>query len=122
MRISDWSSDVCSSDLITLPALAGVFLLYAVYGNLLPENISHRGYPWGRVLTDLYSQDGMFGLVLNVTATYVVLFVVFGVLLNRFGAGDFFVRLPFALTVGFRGGHAKSAVLGVSEGGRAGAG
>src|SRR3546814_17206746 len=82
MRISDWSSDVCSSDLytqtdfivaliatvvsleatrrimgITLPALAGVFLLYAVYGNLLPENISHRGYPWGRVLTDLYRSE-----------------------------------------------------------------
>src|SRR3546814_7708613 len=73
---------------ITLPALAGVFLLYAVYGNLLPVNISHRGYPWGRVLTDLYSQEAMFGLVLNVTATYVVLFVVFGALINRFGAGD----------------------------------
>src|SRR3546814_7315109 len=54
----------------------------------------------------------MFGLVLNVTATYVVLFVVFGALMNRFGAGDFFVRLPFALTAGFRGGPAKAAVLG----------
>src|SRR3546814_18129648 len=54
----------------------------------------------------------MFGLVLNVTATYVVLFVVFGALMNRFGAGDFFVRLPFALTAGFRGGPAQAAVLG----------
>src|SRR3546814_777289 len=54
----------------------------------------------------------MFGLVLNVTATYVVLFVVFGALMNRFGAGDFFVRLPFALTAGLRGGPAKAAVLG----------
>src|SRR3546814_16363555 len=54
----------------------------------------------------------MFGLVLNVMATYVVLFVVFGALMNRFGAGDFFVRLPFALTAGFRGGPAKAAVLG----------
>lgn len=97
---------------ITLPALAGVFLLYAVYGNLLPQNISHRGYPWGRVLTYLFSQEGMFGLVLDVTAAYVVLFVVFGALMNRFGAGDFFVRLPFALTAGFRGGPAKAAVLG----------
>jgi TRAP transporter 4TM/12TM fusion protein len=95
-----------------LPALAVLFLLYAVYGNLLPESVSHRGYPWGRVLTDLFSQEGMFGLVLNVTAQYVVLFVVFGALMNRFGAGDFFVRLPFALTAGYRGGPAKAAVLG----------
>lgn len=97
---------------IVLPLLAALFLLYAVYGNLLPQGVSHRGYPWGRVLTDLYSQEGMFGLVLNVTAAYVVLFVVFGALMNRFGAGDFFVRLPFALTSGFKGGPAKAAVLG----------
>lgn len=95
-----------------LPAVALVFLLYAVYGNMLPENISHRGYPWGRVLTDMFTQEGMFGLVLNVTAQYVVLFVVFGALMNRFGAGDFFVRLPFALTAGYRGGPAKASVLG----------
>ncbi len=95
-----------------LPAVAIVFLLYAVYGNLLPESVSHRGYPWGRVLTDMFTQEGMFGLVLNVTAQYVVLFVVFGALMNRFGAGDFFVRLPFALTAGYRGGPAKAAVLG----------
>lgn len=97
---------------IVLPVLAAVFLLYAVYGNLMPEGISHRGYPWGRVLTDMFSQEGIFGLVLNVTANYVVLFVVFGALMNRFGAGDFFVRLPFALTAGYRGGPAKAAVLG----------
>ncbi|NNU82028.1 TRAP transporter fused permease subunit [Halovulum dunhuangense] len=95
-----------------LPAVAVIFLLYAVYGNLLPESVSHRGYPWGRVLTDMFTQEGMFGLVLNVTAQYVVLFVVFGALMNRFGAGDFFVRLPFALTAGYRGGPAKAAVLG----------
>lgn len=95
-----------------LPAVAVIFLLYAVYGNMLPENISHRGYPWPRVLTDMFTQEGMFGLVLNVTAQYVVLFVVFGALMNRFGAGDFFVRLPFALTAGYRGGPAKAAVLG----------
>ncbi|UMA67155.1 TRAP transporter fused permease subunit (plasmid) [Roseivivax marinus] len=97
---------------ILLPALAATFLVYAVYGNMLPESISHRGYSWGRVLTDLFSQEGMFGLVLNVTANYVVLFVVFGALMNRFGAGDFFVRLPFALTAGYKGGPAKAAVLG----------
>lgn len=95
-----------------LPIVAIVFLLYAVYGNMLPENISHRGYSWPRVLTDMFTQEGMFGLVLNVTAQYVVLFVVFGALMNRFGAGDFFVRLPFALTAGYRGGPAKASVLG----------
>jgi TRAP transporter 4TM/12TM fusion protein len=95
-----------------LPVLCLVFLLYAVYGNLMPEGISHRGYPWGRVLTDMFSQGGIFGLVLNVTANYVVLFVVFGALMNRFDAGDFFVRLPFALTAGYKGGPAKAAVLG----------
>ncbi|ESR25358.1 TRAP transporter permease [Lutibaculum baratangense] len=97
---------------LMLPIVAILFLLYAVYGNLLPQDISHRGYEWGRVLTSMFSQEGMFGLVLQVTAAYVVLFVVFGALMNRFGAGDFFVRLPYALTAGFRGGPAKAAVLG----------
>lgn len=95
-----------------LPIVAALFLFYAIFGNLLPQSISHRGYSWERVATTLFTQEGIFGLVLEVTATYVLLFVVFGALMNRFGAGDFFVRLPYALTAGFRGGPAKAAVLG----------
>nr|WP_240457715.1 TRAP transporter fused permease subunit [Halomonas socia] len=95
-----------------LPIVGCLFLLYAVYGDLLPHSISHRGYPWPRVLTAMFSQEGMFGMVLEVTAAYVLLFVIFGAMMNRFGAGEFFIRLPFALTAGYRGGPAKASVLG----------
>lgn len=95
-----------------LPIVGAAFLLYAVYGHLLPQSVSHRGYPWPRVLTSMFTQEGMFGMVLEVTATYVLLFVIFGAMMNRFGAGEFFIRLPYALTAGYRGGPAKASVLG----------
>ncbi|MCP8615917.1 TRAP transporter permease [Salirhabdus salicampi] len=94
-----------------LPILAAVFLLYGNLGQKMPHLLSHSGYSWERLAAEMFTQNAIFGIVLETTASYVVLFVVFGALLNNLGAGEFFVRFPYALTAGFRGGPAKSAVV-----------
>lgn len=94
-----------------LPLLAMAFLLYGNLGNYMPIQLSHRGFSWQQLAAEMFTQNAIFGIVLETTATYVVLFVVFGSLLNAFGAGEFFVKFPYALTAGFRGGPAKAAVL-----------
>lgn len=94
-----------------LPILSAAFLLYGYLGPYMPPLLSHGGYSFDRLATEMFSQNAIFGIVLETTATYVVLFVVFGSLLNRMGAGEFFVKFPYALTAGFRGGPAKTAVV-----------
>lgn len=94
-----------------LPILAGAFLLYGNLGAYMPNLLSHSGYSWKRLAAEMFTQNAMFGIVLETTATYVVLFVVFGALLNAMGAGEFFVKFPYALTAGFRGGPAKASVV-----------
>lgn len=94
-----------------MPALASTFLLYAFFGEHLSGIFQHPGYRYYSIIRNIFSQEGMYGIVLYTTAAYVVLFVVFGALLHRFGAGKFFVELPYALTCGFRGGPAKGAVV-----------
>lgn len=94
-----------------LPLIAVIFLLYGNLGNYMPANLSHGGFSWQQLAAEMFTQNAIFGIVLETTATYVVLFVIFGSLLNAFGAGEFFVKFPYALTAGFRGGPAKSSVL-----------
>lgn len=94
-----------------LPVLAILFLLYGYLGPYMPNLLSHGGYSVMRLATEMFTQNAIFGIVLETTATYVVLFVVFGGILNRMGAGEFFVKFPYALTAGLRGGPAKAAVV-----------
>ncbi len=96
-----------------LPALAGLFLLYAALGASLPNwAMPHRGYGLERIVsqTFLHSQ-GVFGVALYVMFIYVFLFVVFGSMLDATGATDYIVgagRRLFGRTVG---GPAKVAVF-----------
>jgi len=97
----------------TLPILAGVFLLYARFGSLLPDWLMpHRGYGVDRIVsqTFLHSQ-GVFGIALKVMFSYVFLFVVFGALLQATGATQFVIDMARRLFQGSSGGPAKVAVL-----------
>lgn len=96
---------------IILPIIASVFLLYAFLGQNLAGPIAHPGFPSHIIINQIFSQSGIFGIVLYTTTAYVVLFVVFGALLNKFGAGEFFVEFPYALTCGMKAGPAKAAVV-----------
>ena len=79
-----------------LPATAIAFLLYAWAGPLLDQIgldlIAHRGYGPARLVGTLYmTLEGIFGVPLDVTATYIVLFTIYGALLDASGAGRFFI-------------------------------
>ncbi|MGB9867870.1 MAG: TRAP transporter permease [Bacillota bacterium] len=96
-----------------LPLLAIVFLLYARYGYLLPGPISHRGFSWARILTRMYMTDeGLFGVTLMVSASYVFMFIVFGAFLSKTGTAKFFNDLALSLAGRLRGGPAQVAVFG----------
>lgn len=93
--------------------IAGVFVLYVFFGHLdfLPDVIQWKGASVGKALWHYWMQtEGVFGVALGVSATVIFLFVLFGSLLERAGAGAYFIRLAFALLGHMRGGPAKAAV------------
>jgi TRAP transporter 4TM/12TM fusion protein len=95
-----------------LPAITVVFLAYAFVGPWMPELLSHRGYSVRRVVGQLYlTTEGIFGIPLGVSATFVFAFVLFGALLERTGAGEYLIRIAFSLVGHTRGGPAKVAVM-----------
>ncbi|MFC6658907.1 TRAP transporter permease [Roseibium salinum] len=95
-----------------LSLIAVVFLLYPFVSSYLPEVISTRGYGWERVSIFLATGgEGIFGIPLGVSASYIIIFTIFGAFLNNFGAGDFFFQLAHSLTRGARAASAKTAVI-----------
>jgi TRAP transporter 4TM/12TM fusion protein len=89
-----------------------IMLCYGVYGDLFPDIISHAGDTFPELCTSIfYKSDGVFGIMANVLATYVILFVLFGAFLEKCGAQRFFIDWPLA-AVGHRvGGPAKVSVI-----------
>jgi TRAP transporter 4TM/12TM fusion protein len=89
----------------------GMFL-YGYLGPLFPEIIAHRGFGIERLCTALFlTTNGVFGVMANVLATYVILFIFFGAFLHKSGAGKFFIDFPLALAGRTTGGPAKVAVI-----------
>jgi len=96
-----------------IPVLSIFFLAYALFlGRYIPGAFHHRGISLGRLLYRMYLTDeGMFGIVCTVSATYVYLFILFGAFLLKSGAGEFIIKLAQALTGRRVGGPAKIAVI-----------
>ncbi len=95
---------------LTIIAVAGV--LYALFGRAMPSVIAHRGFPLRRIFEySFFSQAGIFGIMANVMATYVILFIFFGAFLEKSGVGQFFIDLPIAVAGRSVGGPAKVAVI-----------
>lgn len=95
-----------------LTAVVVAFLLYNLFGYLLPSPFGHGVSSYTYVLDVLvFTTDGLFGVPIQVVASYVFLFVLFGTLLAKAGGGDFFFNLASALTGKTRGGPAKVAVI-----------
>jgi TRAP transporter 4TM/12TM fusion protein len=89
-----------------------VMLLYGVYGEYAPEVISHAGDTFPELCTSIfYKSDGVFGIMANVLATYILLFVIFGAFLEKCGAQRFFIDLPLAAVGHKVGGAGKVAVI-----------
>ncbi|NQU60744.1 MAG: TRAP transporter fused permease subunit, partial [Rhodospirillales bacterium] len=95
-----------------LVIVATVFLLYSYFGQMMPDLISHRGLSINRLIGYQWlGQEAIFGLPIDVSVSFVFLFVLFGALLDKAGAGKYFLDLSFALVGKYRGGPAKAAIL-----------
>ncbi|KPA11236.1 TRAP-type uncharacterized transport system, fused permease component [Candidatus Magnetomorum sp. HK-1] len=96
-----------------LPVIAIVFCIYAFFGPYMPDLIAFKGVSLNRFVGQMtLSTEGIYGIPLDVSATIVFLFVLFGAMLDRAGAGHYFIQLALSLLGGFKGGPAKAAILG----------
>ncbi|NKQ40713.1 MAG: TRAP transporter permease [Sulfurovum sp.] len=96
---------------MALPVIAVVFLLYDYLGPYMPDLIAHKGASLNKIIGQMYlTTEGIFGVPLGVSASYVFLFVLFGALLERAGAGKYFIDLAYALLGKYDGGPAKASV------------
>jgi TRAP transporter 4TM/12TM fusion protein len=87
-------------------------LLYGVFGPYAPELFAHPGDTFPNLCTTIYyMSDGVFGIMANVLATYVILFVLFGAFLEKSGAQKFFIDFPLAAVGHKIGGPAKVSVI-----------
>ena len=107
------SLEVCRRVLGWSMTLIGVFMVcYAYFGPYFPEVMAHRGFGFERLSTAIFlTTNGVFGVMANVLATYVILFIFFGAFLHKSGAGKFFIDLPMAMAGKSTGGPAKVAVM-----------
>ena len=99
---------------LPLLIVATVFVLYVFFGDaqFLPETVQWRGASYGKAMWHYWMQnEGVFGVALGVSASLIFLFVLFGSILEKSGAGNYFIKVAFALLGHFRGGPAKAAVL-----------
>ena len=95
-----------------LTAIVGLFLIYNWFGSWLPAPFGHGIKDFSYSLDILlFTTDGVFGVPIQVIASYVFIFVLFGTLLAKAGGGQFFFDLASAMTRGARGGPAKVAVI-----------
>ena len=92
--------------------VAVVFLIYTFGGPYMPDMIAHRGFSLNRAMSHQWlTTEGVFGVALGVSSSFIFLFVLFGSLLDKAGAGNYFIKSAFALLGHMRGGPAKAAVL-----------
>ncbi|MFP6688764.1 MAG: TRAP transporter permease, partial [Alphaproteobacteria bacterium] len=97
---------------LPLVIVASVFLVYSIFGPAMPEIISHKGLSLSRLVGYHWlGGEAIFGIPIDVSTSFVFLFVLFGALLDRAGAGQYFLNLAFAMVGRFRGGPAKAAIL-----------
>lgn len=95
-----------------LMIIAMVFLAFSLLGSHLPQIVAHDSDSIQEIVKQQwFSQEGVFGTALKVSTTLVFLFVLFGALLDKAGAGNYFIQTAFSLLGHFRGGPAKAAVI-----------
>ncbi|WP_305044067.1 TRAP transporter permease [Geoalkalibacter sp.] len=95
-----------------LPVIAAAFTGYAFFGPYMPDFLAFKGVSLARYVSQIsLTTEGIYGIPLGVSARIVFLFVLFGALLDKAGAGKFFIDLAMSLLGRYRGGPAKAAVL-----------
>ncbi len=95
--------------------IAVVFLLYVFFGSssIFPDVIRWSGASLKKAMSHMWiTSEGVFGIALGVSTKFVFLFVLFGALLDKAGAGNYFIKMAFGALGHLKGGPAKAAVVG----------
>lgn len=101
-RISGWP----------LVLLSLIFIAYGLFGQSMPGIFTHRGYNWAKLINHIFiNTEGIYGTSVNVAASYIFLFILFGSIMNKSGMGQFFNDIALALAGHTKGGPAKVAVI-----------
>ena len=96
---------------MSLPTIAVIFLAYDYLGPYMPDLIAHKGASINKIIGQMYlTTEGIFGVPLGVSAGFVFLFVLFGALLDRAGAGEYFISIAYNWLGKYDGGPAKASV------------
>jgi TRAP transporter 4TM/12TM fusion protein len=92
--------------------LAVLFLVYALAGRYMPEVIGHKGASVNRLMSHMWlTTEGVYGIALGVSSSFIFVYVLFGALLDRAGAGNYMMQVSFAFLGHLRGGPAKVSVV-----------
>jgi TRAP transporter 4TM/12TM fusion protein len=95
-----------------MPVVAVIFIAYALLGKYLPPPWTHRGYSVERLVGHLYmTLEGIFGTTVDVSSSLIILFTIFGAILQYSGAGKFFIDFSFAAMGGRRNAAGRAVVL-----------
>ena len=97
---------------LIMPVVAMMFVAYAMAGPYLPPPWTHRGYDFARLVGHLFmTLEGIFGVAVDVSATLIILFTIYGAFLQQSGAGKFFIDFSLALMGGKRNAAGRTVVL-----------
>ena len=97
---------------LIMPITALCFLAYAILGPLLPRPWTHRGYDIARIVGHMYmTLEGIFGVPIDVSSTFIILFTIFGAFLQYSGSGKFYVDFSFSLMGGKPTGAGRTVTL-----------
>ena len=97
---------------LPMTVLALLFLVYILFGRHMPDVLAHKGASWERMLSHQWlTTEGVFGVALGVSSSFIFIYVLFGALLDRAGAGNYMMQVSMALLGHLRGGPAKVAVV-----------
>ena len=95
-----------------LTVLSAIFILYALFGRSMPAIIKHKGYSISYLSEYLtWTTEGIFGTCIGASVTFVCLYIIFGEMLDAFGAGQFFIDIAYAATGRMKGGPAEASVV-----------
>jgi TRAP transporter 4TM/12TM fusion protein len=95
-----------------MPVVVVAFLVYAFIGPQLPAPWTHRGYDVDRIVGHMYmTLEGIFGVPIDVSSTFIILFTIYGAFLEYSGAGKFFIDFSFAAMGGKPSGAGRTVTL-----------
>ena len=95
-----------------MPVITVAFMAYALAGPMLPAPWTHKGYELGRLVGVLYmTLEGIYGVAVDVSASLIILFTIFGAFLQYSGAGKFYIDFSFAAMGGKSSSAGRTVVL-----------